>query len=345
MLIPYRALLQQKTAWPRVLGIITCKTLRKQDELYKDRLEEVIQTIASQKFCDFVNRNKLYLVATGGSYDRLKDVWGQYSVLNDRICRVQPSAPGVIQIANLVVFGFCRAILFFNDSEDIYADSPQNLALRRICNEFNVPLVEDIASIRYLLNRWYKEPKFHLSASHEQKPAKYPEGALGQYFGNDEEMRRIGDDRSDRSRETLAVIAHNDKKMEMLRFCAKHVYEILAYRRVLTTGTTGEKLRGLYNEILRLSDDVRARFGIARPEMIPDFVNSKICPFKSGPEGGDIQISSKIIEGSCHRVIFFEDPKSAHPHQFDVRLLEKSVQSHSTSTLFATSTEMAELIV
>lgn len=107
-----------------------------------------------------------------------------------------------------------------------------------------------------------------------------------------------------------------------------------------------EKLRDLFTEILTLSDDIRKGFGVAGDrKSIREFVKRKICPFKSGPSGGDIQISSKVIDGSCHRVLFFEDPASAHPHQFDIRLLEKAVQSDRTATLFATSTEMAELIV
>lgn len=341
MSIDYRSLLQLPKAWPRVLGVITCKILRKDERPFNERFRSVIDTVATQSFCDFVEQNELYIVSTGGTYDRLDQFWCRFAAFNDRKCRVESSAPGVIQIANLVVFGFCRAILFFNDSEDLYADSPQNLALRRICNVCNVPLVEDIASIRYLLTRWRSD--FDVKSSYTKAPATRPDQLLEAYFGLDQVLGS-GDVGQDRSRETLAIIAHDDKKMEMLRFCAKHLFPILAYRRVLTTGTTGEKLRGLYNEILRLNEVWRT-FGIAHPGHIDQFVRDKIQPFESGPAGGDIQISSKIIEGSCHRVIFFEDPKSAHPHQFDVRLLEKAVQSYSTATLFATSTEMAELIV
>lgn len=344
MAIPYRELLETPDAWPRVLGIITCKILRKEEPPYSERFGSVIDTIATKDFCEFVTQNRLYIAATAGSYKRLNESWCGFDEMEGRKCRVEASAPGVIQIANLVVFGFCRAILFFNDSEDIYADSPQNLALRRICNEFNVPLVEDAASIRFLLRRWYKNTDLFEQA-YSRTPASRPVEALQMYFGEDEVLPNLGPGNRKRSNETLAVIAHDNKKMEMLRFCAKHLREILAYRRVLTTGTTGEKLRGLYKEILSLHESIRRAVGINRGESIEDFVNRKICPFKSGPAGGDIQISSKIIEGSCHRVIFFEDPKSAHPHQFDVRLLEKAVQSYSTSTLFATSTEMAELIV
>lgn len=344
MAIGYRELLEEPAAWPRVLGVITCKVLRREESPYKERFRSVIDTIATKAFCDFVVKNRLYIVATAGSFERLNYSWCGFPEIENRKCRVEGSAPGVIQIANLVVFGFCRAILFFNDSEDIYADSPQNLALRRICNEFNVPLVEDGASIRFLLNRWYKDPEL-FERSYSQAPAERPVEALKAYFGNDEVHNGPEHGRRKRSSETLAVIAHDNKKMEMLRFCAKHLDDILSYRRVLTTGTTGEKLRGLYKEILSLSEDVRRQVGLKRGDSVSAFVDAKICPFKSGPAGGDIQISSKIIEGSCHRVIFFEDPKSAHPHQFDVRLLEKAVQSYSTSTLFATSTEMAELIV
>jgi methylglyoxal synthase len=336
--IPYRRLLKNKSAWPRILGVITCKMLR--EDSYKERFLRVRATIATKRFAVFVRRHKLYLAVTAGSCDRLDESWP--SVLDARKCRLEASAPGVIQLANLVVFGFCRAVLFFNDSEDLYADSPQNLALRRLCNTFNVPLLEDVASIQFVLDRWYRKfPEVEKSPDAIRDRNRQ----LNDYFSNDEVILSFTG-RSDRSRETLAIIAHDGKKMEMLRFCAGHIHEILAYRRVLTTGTTGAKLRDLYTEILTLSQDLRKAFGIRNDRKeIRRFVERKICPFKSGPAGGDIQISSKVIEGSCHRVIFFEDPASAHPHQFDIRLLEKAVQSDRTETLFATSTEMAEVIV
>lgn len=340
MPIAYRTLLKTTAAWPRVLGVITCKILREDKKPYSERFRKVLDTVASDTFCNFIRSNELYLAVTAGSYERLDQSWRNHPFLDSRTCEVEASAPGVIQLANLVVFGFCRAVLFFNDSEDLYADSPQNLALRRLCNECNVPLIEDVESIRYVLSRWYADDRLTTRSS-----GKYPSALLKSYFGTDKVMLSFESDRSDRSRETLAIIAHDDKKMEMLRFCARHVYEILKYRRVLTTGTTGQKLRGLYTEILALSGDLRRRIGLKDKEHIASFVKEKICPFKSGPAGGDIQISSKVIEGSCHRVIFFEDPESAHPHQFDIRLVEKAVQSHNTGALFATSTEMAELIV
>jgi hypothetical protein len=48
--IDYRALLEEPAAWPRVLGIITCKILRKEGAPYGERFKDVIDTIATNRF-------------------------------------------------------------------------------------------------------------------------------------------------------------------------------------------------------------------------------------------------------------------------------------------------------
>lgn len=149
--------------------------------------------------------------------------------------------------------------------------------------------------------------------------------------------------------ETLAIVSHNLQKTTMLNFCLEHLKQILTYRRIISTGTTGTLLRRQMEvalEEISFDSATRKRWGWDdRAQSAPEFLARKIQPLASGPKGGDVQISAKIIDGTCHRILFFQDPESAHPHQFDIRLMEKAVQDPKTGALFATSDRTARLIV
>jgi methylglyoxal synthase len=342
-------LLNKPDHWQATLGILTCKFLR--EEGREKLFDEVAEILCSRSFSNFLSKHNWQVAMTGGTYDALMDWMEEHNCLKDfpldRAHRLPRSALGVIQVANLVVYGFCTAILFFNEMEDYYADSPQNLCLRRICNQYDVPLIEDFVSIRHMLQQqWYK------GSLPRRSKGSHPSGEINQYLYGDEVLyaQHFEDSRrEERKRETLAIVSHDGKKMEMLTFCLEHMWKILSYRRVLATGTSGQRLRDLYDAALtrqpRLSRKLRQQIGWLPDQDAKDFIYKKILTFQSGPKGGDIQISSKIIDGTCHRVIFFQDPHTAHPHQFDIRLMEKAAQDRETGALFATSEHMARLIV
>jgi len=383
----YKRLLLNEKHWGRTIGVISCKMLR--EEHNRDKFNQVVKLLASQDFCRVVESNEWYLAFTGGTYRSLhpEALRGFEDIeAEDRLFCLAPSALGVIQIINLVVYGYLRAVLFFNDMEDYYADSPQNLCLRRICNHCNVPVFEDFNSIEYVVKKWAKMKPEELEKEGKERddqPDKFPwEEILDYYCAHknriEEEIKtdqekpisELADEGqtdhvllkvdlapenrfSQRESETLAVIAHNQMKMRMLNFCLGHMNEILSYRRVLTTGTTGARLKDQYKAALKVlgtedegaQNERREAWGWQPGESVKDFLDRKIQPFRSGPEGGDIQISSKVIEGTCHRVLFFQDPQTAHPHQFDIRLMEKVAQDQDTAALFATSVETAAVIV
>lgn len=94
---------------------------------------------------------------------------------------------------------------------------------------------------------------------------------------------------------TIAIIAHDGKKADMVAFIRDH-FQWLQQRKIslIATGTTGSHLQ---------------RAGLEVELML------------SGPMGGDAQIASRIVEKQVDMVIFFRDPLGKHPHEVDVNML------------------------
>ncbi|OGU60884.1 MAG: hypothetical protein A2V66_10505 [Ignavibacteria bacterium RBG_13_36_8] len=345
----YRSIMANPKSWRNTIGIISCKILREKQE-YNPLWQKVLDFLSNQDFRDLVKERGWYLAVTGGTFNRIPNDMKKFPEYRGRFHGLAPSALGIIQLANLAVYGRLVGVAFFNHMEDLYADSPQNLCLRRICNHFKVPLLEDISSIEYIFGN--SPVAFSSNEPIEKKEIK---NQLIQYYGQKRcednvfsETDFAGQDRNDRSQETIAVVAHDGMKMAMLDFCLRHADDILSYRRVISTGTTGKFLKSqmlAYLSLHTVTRKKKKKWGWKSNESIGQFLDRKIQPFESGPDGGDVQISAKVIDGTCHRVLFFQDPKSAHPHQVDIRLMEKAVQDPDTAALFATCEGTAEIIV
>ncbi|PWJ78425.1 methylglyoxal synthase [Pseudaminobacter salicylatoxidans] len=93
----------------------------------------------------------------------------------------------------------------------------------------------------------------------------------------------------------LALIAHDEKKADMVSFAIAHA-DFLAACDLVATGTTGR----------RVMDEC--------PQL-------KVKCLKSGPLGGDQQIGALIAEKKIDAVIFFVDPLTPMPHDVDVKAL------------------------
>lgn len=115
---------------------------------------------------------------------------------------------------------------------------------------------------------------------------------------------------------TLALIAHDEKKQEMLRF-AKTNKEKLQKFHLLATATTGNLLR--------------------------QEAGLKVECLLSGPLGGDQQVGARIAEGKVHGVLFFRDPLTVQPHEPDITALIRIGDVHLLP--FATNPRSADLIL
>lgn len=92
---------------------------------------------------------------------------------------------------------------------------------------------------------------------------------------------------------TIALIAHDGKKAEMVTF-VKNNKKILQKFNLVATGTTGK-----YVEEAGL----------------------KVKRFERGPLGGDAQIAGLMVDGKIDGVIFLRDPLGVHPHEPDIFML------------------------
>jgi len=112
----------------------------------------------------------------------------------------------------------------------------------------------------------------------------------------------------DFSQQTLALIAHDALKDQMVQFADEHFGLLSSFAARVGTGTTSGRL----NELA---------WARGWPKDTP-----WVQAYLSGPLGGDAQIAELVLEQRCQRVIFFEDPHVARQHEADIQLLERAVR-------------------
>lgn len=116
--------------------------------------------------------------------------------------------------------------------------------------------------------------------------------------------------------DTIALIAHDQKKPQLTQFIARHA-SFFRQCRLVATGNTGaliEEVTGL--EVERVAH---------------------------GPEGGDLIIGGRVAMGEIAAVIFFRDPLTAQPHEPDVSALLRVCDVHNIP--LATNPASAEAVL
>ncbi len=115
---------------------------------------------------------------------------------------------------------------------------------------------------------------------------------------------------------TLALIAHDGKKDEMVHLAKEHK-DNLAKLSLVATRSTGQL--------------VRQGTGLA------------ITLVNSGPMGGDQQIGAMVASGVVKAVIFLRDPLTAQPHEPDIAALLRVCDVHNVP--LATNMATAEAVM
>lgn len=115
---------------------------------------------------------------------------------------------------------------------------------------------------------------------------------------------------------TLALIAHDGKKDDLLRFAKDHI-DLLRRLRLVATASTGSLLSAQ--------------------------LDLQIECVASGPQGGDLEIGAMIVHGDVQAVVFFRDPLTAHPHEPDIQAVLKVCDVHDVP--LATNRASAEILL
>ena len=116
--------------------------------------------------------------------------------------------------------------------------------------------------------------------------------------------------------QTLALIAHDGKKADMLAFAIAN-RERLRQFNLVATATTGK--------------------------LLEEKADLKVEKMLSGPLGGDAQIAAMVAEGKIEAVFFFVDPLAKQPHDPDIQGLLRICNVHDVA--LATNSATARYII
>ena len=115
---------------------------------------------------------------------------------------------------------------------------------------------------------------------------------------------------------TIALIAHDAKKVDMVMFANSHKNK-LEKCEIIATGTTGK--------------------------LVEEKTGLKVKKMLSGPKGGDLQIGGLLASGNVDMVIFLRDPLTSQPHEPDISALLRVCDVHNIP--LATNLASADLLL
>ncbi len=278
--------------------------------------------LLNKAFSDPVIRKELMdhyqFVFTGGTFKRCiagdsgtgwKSIDPKY---RDDISSMSTVLPGylkggVILLSYLVVQRKCRILWSFLSDTATTLQNPDNGALMRLCDICHTKKLMNTGSVE----RWLqKEMRVDWQGAGFPSPVDIAVERTGIPFERKTfEHGGVAADTIMFKQDSfsypscvkdrvLALIAHDGMKDRMVDFVIDFDRQLSEYKAILATGTTGALL--------------------ARSTR---YMGEKVHRYYSGPKGGDIEIATEILAGSCHDVVFFIDPVNPHPHMDDIRVV------------------------
>jgi methylglyoxal synthase len=115
---------------------------------------------------------------------------------------------------------------------------------------------------------------------------------------------------------TLALIAHDGKKDEMVSFAQTHRERLSSYE-LIATGSTGR--------------------------LIAEATGLPVKAYRHGPAGGDVQIAGEVLQGNVAAVFFFVEPMDVHPHDPDIQTLLRTCNIENVP--LASNPATADLVI
>jgi len=110
---------------------------------------------------------------------------------------------------------------------------------------------------------------------------------------------------------TIALVAHDNKKNVLLQWAKEHKDELVKHELIGTSNTSK-----LLNSMLDLD----------------------IKPFGHGPNGGDILLAAKILEGEVDGIVFLIDQQTPHGHEHDIQTLIRTAVINDVPIALNTAT-------
>jgi len=121
---------------------------------------------------------------------------------------------------------------------------------------------------------------------------------------------------SDKPTRTIALIAHDGKKADLVAFAIQNRERLRRFL-LVATGTTGK--------------------------LLEEKAGLEVHRYLSGPLGGDAQIAARVVTGEIFAVFFFVDPLDKHPHDPDIQTLMRACNVHNVP--LATNVATAALLI
>ncbi len=328
-----------------IIGVLAAHDSWEPNERLHDTFEELWKHPKRDRLDNY------HFVFSGGTFSRLvlgttpiKRPSGKtVSPLSNRVtrdllrqCTVLPSFAqgGVILLANLIVQRKCSIIWPFFTPQSNHLFHPVNLALLRLCDVWHVKRLMNTGSVM----EWFERESDQDSNRNLQEvnPMSFDLADRTPILSQVESINGRANGRrypailvprtefpkfDELAPIRIAMIAHDHMKDRMVEFAVDYEQHLIKFDKILATGTTGGQIVEACPKLKELNKVLRVR---------------------SGPKGGDIEISTEILFGRCHVVFFFVDPFVPHPHIDDIRVVFGACMIHDKVRMLANEMQARE---
>ena len=120
---------------------------------------------------------------------------------------------------------------------------------------------------------------------------------------------------------TIALVAHDNRKIDMIAWAVKNA-DFLLHHKLVCTGTTGTLIEKAYRD------------------------NGMECDIEcmhSGPMGGDTEIAAMVVRKEIDFAVFLIDDLNPQPHEADIQMLLRQCRIHNVP--IACNLSSADLIL